>query len=357
MQRRDHDGDHDGNQVGAADRREREADEREIVADRRERADDVREAVLDRWERELMERAASMELLDHVEAVRLDTERSGRADAKRVRRAAADERRDAAIAREVDRSGRAAPAPAGETFIGLQDQARQTLERLGELVERDASLADTLSTVLDIATDVLDGAAAVTITLTVDGRLEPAASSAAWAAELDAVQLRHGVGAITDAITGRTVVVSSDLAADGRWQLADAVGPTGRRGMSSVPFVAGHAAPGVLTVYAEPGAVVSRESVLAATLLAAQVSVAVGLALERMSHRAQTEAWQRALESRDLIGQAKGILMAQHGVSAEAAFDLMRATSQEQNTKVRDVAAAVVTDRQLPEPPSPPDRS
>ncbi|MCB0184632.1 MAG: GAF and ANTAR domain-containing protein, partial [Caldilineaceae bacterium] len=279
--------------------------------------------------------------------------RSGRADAKRRRRAAADERRDAAIAREVDRRGRTAPEVAGETLAGLEDRARQTLARLGELVERDASLTDTLTTVLDIATDVVEGAGAVTITLTIEGRLEPAVSSATWAAELDAVQVRHGVGAIPDAIAGRAVVVSSDLSADERWQLADAVGPTGRRGVSSVPFIAGHAAPGALTVYAEPGAIVSREAVLGATLLAAQLSVAVGLAIERMSHRAQTEAWQRALASRDLIGQAKGILMAYHGVSADAAFDLMRATSQQQNTKVRDVAAAVVIDRQLPEPPDP----
>lgn len=356
MQRRDHHGDDPDDHDGASDRREQAADERELAADRRERDDDIREGVLDRWERELTERAASMELLDHDDTAQLESERARRADARSARRVAADERREAAIEREVDRRGRAAPAVADGTHTGMQDQARQTLARLGGLVEHDASLADTLTTVMDIATDAL-AAAAVTIALTIDGRLEPAASSAAWAAELDAVQVRAGTGAIADAIEGRTVVVSPDLAADERWRLADAVGPIGSLSVLSVAFTVGRAAPGALTVYAEPGARFTPQSVLAATLLAAQASVAVGLALERMSHRAQTEAWQRALASRDLIGQAKGILMAQHGVGAEAAFDLLRTTSQQQNTKVRGVAGTVVTDRTLPEAPDPDDRS
>lgn len=49
-----------------------------------------------------------------------------------------------------------------------------------------------------------------------------------------------------------------------------------------------------------------------------------------------------AVESRDLIGQAKGLLMAKAGCSSDDAFDLLRAQSQHENRKLTDVAAELV---------------
>jgi signal transduction protein with GAF and PtsI domain len=53
---------------------------------------------------------------------------------------------------------------------------------------------------------------------------------------------------------------------------------------------------------------------------------------------------QAAIASRDLIGQAKGILMAERDLDADAAFDVLRAQSQRTNRKLRDVAAQVVAE-------------
>jgi AmiR/NasT family two-component response regulator len=51
---------------------------------------------------------------------------------------------------------------------------------------------------------------------------------------------------------------------------------------------------------------------------------------------------REALESRELIGQAKGILMARERCSADAAFDILREVSQRTNRKLREVAQDVV---------------
>jgi AmiR/NasT family two-component response regulator len=51
---------------------------------------------------------------------------------------------------------------------------------------------------------------------------------------------------------------------------------------------------------------------------------------------------ERALASRDLIGQAKGILMHARRVTADEAFALLVRRSQETNTKLIEVAEAVV---------------
>jgi len=52
-----------------------------------------------------------------------------------------------------------------------------------------------------------------------------------------------------------------------------------------------------------------------------------------------------ALSSRDIIGQAKGVLIALHGCTAEEAFAILRDRSQQTNVKLRLVAGCVVAER------------
>jgi AmiR/NasT family two-component response regulator len=51
------------------------------------------------------------------------------------------------------------------------------------------------------------------------------------------------------------------------------------------------------------------------------------------------------VRSRDVIGQAKGILMERRGLSADQAFDTLRRTSQELNVKLRDLATTLASRR------------
>jgi ANTAR domain len=48
-----------------------------------------------------------------------------------------------------------------------------------------------------------------------------------------------------------------------------------------------------------------------------------------------------AIESRDIIGQAKGVIMVSVGCSADEAFRLLRAQSQHENRKLVDIAAEI----------------
>ena len=52
--------------------------------------------------------------------------------------------------------------------------------------------------------------------------------------------------------------------------------------------------------------------------------------------------FKAALASRDVIGQAKGMIMERFGVDAPRAFAMLTAISQETNTPVRDLAARLV---------------
>lgn len=70
-------------------------------------------------------------------------------------------------------------------------------------------------------------------------------------------------------------------------------------------------------------------------LVAAHATLALSAAL-------RVRQLREALESRDVIGQAKGLLMARHGLGADEAFALLVRRARDTNTRLRDVAAGLV---------------
>jgi hypothetical protein len=65
------------------------------------------------------------------------------------------------------------------------------------------------------------------------------------------------------------------------------------------------------------------------------------LARRDVLHVEEMQSLLRALESRDLIGQAKGVIMVSMGCSAAEAFDLLTKQSQAENRKLFEVAADI----------------
>jgi len=65
-------------------------------------------------------------------------------------------------------------------------------------------------------------------------------------------------------------------------------------------------------------------------------------------HTEHVENLERALESRDLIGQAKGVIMLTTRCSADRAFELLVKQSQFENRKVIDLAAEITNHAQRP---------
>ena len=63
--------------------------------------------------------------------------------------------------------------------------------------------------------------------------------------------------------------------------------------------------------------------------------------------RSEQHLWQ-AIDTRNLIGQAQGILMAKYELTAERAFGVLRRYSQQQNRKLAAVAEQLATTRELP---------
>jgi GAF domain-containing protein len=100
---------------------------------------------------------------------------------------------------------------------------------------------------------------------------------------------------------------------------------------------------GTLNVYSSKASCLDDSHVEIASLFAQQAAVVLANSMAYSSAQMANGQLRVALESRELIGQAQGILMAREGCSPDAAFDLLREVSQRTNRKLRDVALDVVS--------------
>nr|WP_245778282.1 GAF and ANTAR domain-containing protein [Lentzea xinjiangensis] len=210
------------------------------------------------------------------------------------------------------------------------------------------TVADVLDQVVTAAHRVIPGADLVSITLrTADDCFHTPVVTNVVAAELDRIQYETGEGPCVEASRnpGPAEIRSDDLATETAWPR---FGPEAARlGFHSVLSVAlaPNARPprysGALNVYSRRPGALAPDAHEPALLLATHASLA--LAGTTAVTRADLTVAQlhRALESRDVIGQAKGVLMARRGIGADEAFDELRRASQDLNIKLTALARLV----------------
>ena len=154
--------------------------------------------------------------------------------------------------------------------------------------------------------------------------------------QLDALQMQTGTGPCLTAARKQIVVRMHDITADTRWaEFRSAARSRDVGSMLCVPLYIDDQLLGTLSFYGERPDVFRDGAEPIARLLATLAAVA-------LADSSRQERIERALRNRDLIGQAKGILMTRHGLPADAAFELLRAHSQRTNSKLVAVAEKVV---------------
>ena len=117
-------------------------------------------------------------------------------------------------------------------------------------------------------------------------------------------------------------------------------------GVLSTPLqVRGHSVGG-LNLYSASLDQFGDEEVDRAALFARQASVVLANSMAYTTAMTQNESLQDALATREMIGTAKGILMATRGCTPDEAFGLLRTQSQHDNRKLRDVAEGLVSAQQ-----------
>jgi hypothetical protein len=339
--------------VGAE--RETIADTRDVVADQRDEMAAAREHLADQREREALERERYIDRQHQagrsVSAARLSAieqwqrHADMRARDELRRESAAATRRAAAEARAqaVDAWG---PQAYGPMLLG--SFARLAGELFGSEV-----LTDVLPQVLKFTVDMVAGCDWASITQWRHERVVDTVASDPVAAELDDVQFRSGLGPGPEALQSRDPIYTPRLADSGRWPVLAAAAEQCRvaSAVSHGLFIrqpGQWSALGVFTLYSQTPDAFGEEDLEFGSILAAFVAVAVAQSRRSADVDRREAALHRALSTRDVIGQAKGILMERQRLSAGEAFDLLRHASQRLNRKVTEVARDLAETGEIP---------
>ncbi|GAA2023199.1 GAF and ANTAR domain-containing protein [Pseudokineococcus marinus] len=233
-------------------------------------------------------------------------------------------------------AGAETPAHAPSTPPGIEG----AFAELGRLM-LDQPLGQYLQRVAELAAGTLPGVDGLSVTLVEDGRARSAAFTTTVAAQLDERQYEVGFGPCLDAAqSGDTIRV--DVAADDVYPaFARAAARLGVRCAASVGMPVPHRVVGALNLYSASGDLDEETLVLARTF-ASYAAVALANASLYGSTARLADQLQEAMRSRAVIEQAKGVLMAVHGVDADEAFARLSRASQDANRKLRDMAGEVV---------------
>ncbi|HEY6687450.1 MAG TPA: ANTAR domain-containing protein [Propionibacteriaceae bacterium] len=319
-----------------ADRRDEVADERDRVAETRDRTVGAREAELDERERHLDARAAELDVPPEgtdISASRAEA-RAAWSQAGQNRDEARAERTIAAADREESAKRRQAGAPPTRLAMVFADIAEQ-------LYDAD-SVDDVLLRIAEAAVSTVAGCRMASVTLSERSGYRTAASTDAAATAVDHAQYQAHEGPCLDAVDDPMVYAESFP--DERWPtLASRPTESGVQSVLSYRLATASSGTadsggGSLNSYGVTPDAFSDTAQEIGLILAAHASVAARAVDERSTLQNLGRDLQQSLLSRDVIGQAKGILMERLKVTPEDAFDLLRRSSQQLNIKLREVA-------------------
>ena len=116
----------------------------------------------------------------------------------------------------------------------------------------------------------------------------------------------------------------------------------GVRATLAVPIKDEDVTLGALNLYSTSTDDFAEAAGTTAALLADQLGLAAANATIYTDAFALVTQLREAMDSRAVIEQAKGIIMAAERCGPEAAFDILRRASQNQNRKLRSIAAEIV---------------
>ncbi len=235
------------------------------------------------------------------------------------------------------------------------------------------SPADTLKAAVDLAVETIDGCDFASVFVLDWDALTTPVGTDSVAADVDVAQHRAGEGPAFDAVGpgvggpgvgGQGVgaqgvggeggrVYAEDLADDPRWVSfgPDAV-KAGVRSALALRLSEDDARGAALSLYAGYPRAFGALDRAKGVILAAMAGLALSAAEAHENEVRDTI--QAALTTREMIGQAQGILMEREHISADQAYDNLRRASQDLNAKVRDVAQALLDTGQTPGTDSPP---
>jgi hypothetical protein len=231
------------------------------------------------------------------------------------------------------------------------DRPERTLavqfSEIARTLQAETSLDATLQAVVESAVSNIDGADYAGITLvTGGGVVSTPASTDDLVVEIDRIQYETKQGPCLSAISDVTTVRANDLRDDTRWpKFSQRAVDLGVRSMLAFQLYVRERDLGALNLYSTSVDAFTDADEDIGLLFATHAAIAMVGA----QHEHHLEGGR--LNS-DLIGQAKGILMERHKITAADAFQLLARASQNANRRLAEVALAVTRTGEEPQAPA-----
>lgn len=209
----------------------------------------------------------------------------------------------------------------------------QQLSDLARSLQAEPDLDQTLQAVVGAAADNIAGADYAGITrIDRNGRVGTPAATDELVPRIDQAQYETNEGPCLDAIRYDATIRCDDLQADERWpRFAARALELGVKSMLSFQLFVRDRELGAPNLYSREPHVFDDSTEQIGLLLASHAAVAMVGAESQHNLLA-------AVQHREVIGRATGILMERHKMTGDQAFALLIRTSSVTNRKVRDIA-------------------
>jgi len=215
---------------------------------------------------------------------------------------------------------------------------------LSKIVLGNDPLDTTLQRIAELIKQVIPDLADVSVTLIENDKPRTVVFTGPLAVNLDERQYQSGYGPCTDAaMSGETIAIAHAEEGSPYPEFSRAAVARGVTHTVSVGLPVAQRVIGALNLYLATGEPMSQASVDMVETFASYAGVAVANAALYHSTADLAHHMQKAMQSRAVIEQAKGIIMAQRRCTDQEAFAVLARMSQRQNQKLRDVAQGIVT--------------
>ncbi|MEY2397968.1 MAG: hypothetical protein QOJ00_1142 [Actinomycetota bacterium] len=221
----------------------------------------------------------------------------------------------------------------------MSDHLARAARVVHQFTARGLGLGDALTELCEVSVPAT-GADMAGMTLTDEyGRARTRAFTKHMVTDIEEAQYASGRGPCLEAARTHAACEMQNAAGEERWpEFAERAAGYGICSTLSVPMLLGDRSVGALNLYRHADGPWDQTSAENAQLIA-DLSVAVA---EFSQVSALADNLSKALESRGVIEQAKGVVMATTGVDADSAFGVLRQQSQSENRKLREIAEELV---------------
>jgi GAF domain-containing protein len=231
----------------------------------------------------------------------------------------------------------------------IREVIAQTFVAVGTLARalhvEDARLEPTLKAITAHAAAAHPAARDAGLILLTGGKLIPQATTGRAPQLLDMKQQETGHGPCIEAAREQTLICINDLQRDPRWpEFSAEARECGVSSMLCAPLWVNERTLGTLSLYAAQSAAFREHDKRITELFATLAALA-------LAEAQRTDHLRAALLNRDVIGQAKGIIMERYNIGEDAAFNTLSRISQGRNIKLHEIARQVAETRELPDAP------